>query len=75
MQRTCIAVVDASRARLFTLDRNAEQDPGTSPLVETADLVNPVRQLTQNELDDHHNARAEQLDRAFAKKIATEVNI
>jgi protein required for attachment to host cells len=49
MQRTCIAVVDASRARLFMFERSAEPTGLHENLVETTDLVNPARRLTQSE--------------------------
>ena len=49
MQRTCIAVIDASRARLFLYDRTAEVTGIREDLVETTDLVNPARRLTQGE--------------------------
>lgn len=46
MHRTCIAVVDATRARLFTLDRNDELGGIRETLTERTDLVNPVRRKT-----------------------------
>ena len=64
MQRTCIVVVDASRARLFLFDRTAEPAGLREELIETTDLVNPARRTT----------RAERVsDRGFAKLIAQEV--
>ena len=51
MYRTCIAIVDATRARLFTLDRIAESDrPVREDLVERTDLVNPARRLTPSQM-------------------------
>jgi protein required for attachment to host cells len=50
MTRTCIAIVDASRARLFTLERNAEPEGLREQLTEVADLVNPARRLRPSEL-------------------------
>lgn len=41
MHRTCIAIVDASRARLFTLERSAEDSRIHEVLTEQRDLVNP----------------------------------
>ncbi|MBL9017658.1 MAG: host attachment protein [Myxococcales bacterium] len=91
MQRTCIAVVDAAHARLFLFDRSAEATGLHEELVETTDLVNPARRLTQGEqltesrpgsgrvgtrgfaYDDHRGARTDELDRAFAKSIAQEL--
>ena len=49
MHRTCIAIVDASRARLFTLDRTSELGGVAEQMVETTDLVNPARRLTPSE--------------------------
>jgi protein required for attachment to host cells len=51
MQRTCIAVVDAARARLIILTRTnlADGGPGEE-LTETADLANPGRRLVQSQL-------------------------
>lgn len=46
MQRTVIAVVDASRARLFTYERTAEADGLKETLSERTDLVNPARRRT-----------------------------
>jgi protein required for attachment to host cells len=51
MYRTCIAIVDASRARLFTLDRTAAPGvPVREEMVEQTDLVNPARRLTPSQL-------------------------
>jgi len=51
MYRTCIAIVDATRARLFTFDRTAEPGgPVREDLVERTDLVNPARHQTSTEL-------------------------
>lgn len=50
MYRTCIAVADASRARIFTYDRSAEPEGLQEHLVEERDLVNPARRLRAAEL-------------------------
>lgn len=50
MYRTCIAVVDASRARLFTYERVSEADGLKEHLIEERDLVNPARRLRPAEL-------------------------
>jgi protein required for attachment to host cells len=76
MHRTCIAVIDATRARLFTFDRTAANGAVHEDLVETADLVNPGRRLASSRgfpYDDHGDARQEEMDRTFAKQIAAEV--
>ncbi|MBL0215274.1 MAG: host attachment protein [Myxococcales bacterium] len=75
MHRTCIAIMDASRARLFTLDRTAETGTVSESLVEDTGLVNPARRTEGSEwdYDDHRNHRIEELERTFAKQVATEV--
>lgn len=50
MHRTCIAVADASRARLFTFDRIADGGELREELEERRDLVNPARRLRTSEL-------------------------
>src|SRR5437762_2350966 len=43
MYRACIAIVDATRARLFTFERSTEPDAMREALHEHIDLVNPAR--------------------------------
>jgi len=50
MYRACIAVVDASRARLFTFERSSTVEGIDERLVEECDLVNPARRLRPAEL-------------------------
>lgn len=50
MYRACIVVADASRARLFILDRLAGPGGVTEELVEHRDLVDPARRLPKSEL-------------------------
>jgi protein required for attachment to host cells len=50
MIRTCIAVADASRARLFVLDRSMDVEGLRETLREERSLVNPARRLPQSEL-------------------------
>lgn len=50
MTRTCIAVIDASHARLFTLDRTWDATGVHEELSEDRDLVNPARRLRAGEL-------------------------
>jgi protein required for attachment to host cells len=45
MYRVCIAIIDASRARLFTFERAAGGDAIVEQLMEQCDLVNPARRL------------------------------
>lgn len=50
MYRACIAVVDASRARLFTYERSVEPAGLVERLVEERDFVNPARRLRPSQL-------------------------
>jgi protein required for attachment to host cells len=50
MQRACIIVVDAARARLFTFERTLDVDGPHEQFSEQQDLVNPARRLTPHEL-------------------------
>src|SRR4051794_11979702 len=43
MYRACIAVVDATRARLFIFERTTEPEAMRESLREHTDLVNPAR--------------------------------
>jgi protein required for attachment to host cells len=50
MYRVCIALVDATRARLFTFDRVTDGADIRDELVERTDLVNPQRRRRPSEL-------------------------
>lgn len=50
MYRACIALVDASRARLFRFERSTESDGTHEELIEQTDLVNPARRLRPSAL-------------------------
>lgn len=50
MYRTCIAVVDAARARLFTLERTLHAEGVREEMIERQDLINPARRLRASEL-------------------------
>lgn len=50
MYRVCIALVDATRARLFTFEREAEGSAVRDQLVERTDLVNPQRRKRPSEV-------------------------
>jgi protein required for attachment to host cells len=65
MYRVCIALVDATRARLFTFERVAEGAGSRDELVERTDLVNPQRRRRAS--DDYRDQRVSQLDDKFAR--------
>lgn len=50
MRRTYVAIVDATRARLFTYQREAVADGVREDFVEVSDLVNPARHQRPSEL-------------------------
>jgi protein required for attachment to host cells len=50
MYRACIAIIDASRARLFTMERTQESDGVREHFTEVTDLVNPARRRRPSEL-------------------------
>ena len=50
MERTCIALVDASRARLLTFERTSDPSATREELFEYMDLVNPARRRRPSEL-------------------------
>ena len=50
MHRVCIALVDATRARLFTFERVTEGTDTRDELVERTDLVNPLRRKRPSEV-------------------------
>lgn len=82
MYRTCIAVADATRARLFTLDRTSDGEGLREALSEQRDLVNPTRRLRPSELftgehqyafDDHRDGHMDAFDVEFSRQITTEL--
>lgn len=50
MLHTCVAVVDATRARLFLYQRSAEPEGVVERFVERADFVNPTRRQRPSEI-------------------------
>jgi len=89
MHRTLIAVVDATRGRLFTLDRTSDASGLREQLVEQRDFVNTARRRRPSELfsdagtgriggrqfafDDHRDAHVDEMDTQFARTIMTEL--
>jgi protein required for attachment to host cells len=73
MQRTCIAVVDASRARLFTFERSNDVEGLNELLVEERDLVNPARHRKHAELDDRRDQYIHELDAEFSRSVIGEL--
>lgn len=70
MNRTCIAIVDASRARLFTFDRTQGGSGIHEQLVEQRDLADPER--WPYGLDDR-DAHGDRLDATFARAVVAEI--
>lgn len=69
-RRTCIAVADASSARLFVHEREATVSGIRDELVEHVDLVNPARRLTNDDLlSDTRDERLDAMDDGFAREI------
>jgi len=50
MYRACIAIVDATRARLFQFERSSDPEGTHEQLTEVSDLVNPARRQRPSEL-------------------------
>jgi protein required for attachment to host cells len=83
MYKACIAVVDASRARVFTFERVSLHDGLEEKMVEAIDLVNPARRRRASELfttsgrtfgyDDHRDEHIEGFDRTFAAAVIAEL--
>jgi protein required for attachment to host cells len=78
MYRAAIALVDASRARLFTYDRTVDEGGLHENLVEHSDFVNPARRKRPGELfstsdrtggDDHRDQHISHLDIEFARTV------
>ncbi|MBX3158070.1 MAG: host attachment protein [Deltaproteobacteria bacterium] len=81
MYRAVIAVIDASRARFFTFDREAGGGGIEERMVEHTDLVNLARRMRPSELfsetrppsnkrgtiDDHRSDNLDNMDAAFAR--------
>jgi protein required for attachment to host cells len=67
MYQACIAIVDASRARLFVFERSREAEGLREQMSERHDLVNPARRLRPSELfsDDSGVARSGPLQYGF----------
>jgi protein required for attachment to host cells len=79
MKRACVAIVDATRARLYTYEQNQE-DPAHE-LRETTDLVNPARRQRASDLfsnsqgrEDRREAHIESFDVQFARDVVVEID-
>lgn len=72
MYRAAIAVVDASRARLFTFERSSEAAGIRDELVEQRDLVNPARRIPYA-ADDHRDARIAEVDKEFSHLVIAQL--
>lgn len=89
MKRVCIAIIDATRARIYAYQEDLEP---ARQLHEVRDLVNPGRRLRSSEMfteahssvrssgepassyDDHRDAHIDMLDQKFAKEIVGEID-
>jgi protein required for attachment to host cells len=90
MKRVCIAIVDATRARVYTYQQR--KDAGQE-LHEVSDLVNPGRRLRPTELfsdgrqgrdmtalgrgyafDDHRDKHLDEWDLRFARDVIAELD-
>jgi protein required for attachment to host cells len=72
MHRTCIAVVDAARARILTFDRIVDATGIRDELIEHEELVNSTRRAAAAAASAdhaHHHAPFASLDAAFARAI------
>lgn len=83
MQRTCVAIVDATRARLFMYERWSDPEGLHEQITESTDLVNPARHRPPHELfsdsgttragDDHRDAHIDHMDEEFARAAIAEI--
>jgi len=89
MRRACIAIVDATRARIYTYEGDSD-GASDRALREEIDLVNPgrrghdqfsttkpgVKRMASGggSTDDHRDAHLDQLERNFARHIIDEVD-
>lgn len=80
MYRVAIAIVDATRARLFRFDRTAAPEGLQDQLVEVEDLVDPARRLRASDLyeqagraDDHRDHSLAHLDTEFARLVVASI--
>jgi protein required for attachment to host cells len=69
MYRACIAIVDASRARLFTFERISDGDGLRENMIEQRDLVS----LERRDGDPHRDSHTEEVERRFATRIVDEI--
>ena len=69
MPRTCIAIVDATRARLLVFDRTDDGAAIREQLSERTDLINPDRRHTGWD----EQAYVDHLDNDFAHNIAAAI--
>ena len=69
MKRACIAIVDATRARLYTYERADDETAGTE-----SGALHEVMDLRARSTDDHRDAHAHQIDRRFARQVVAEID-
>jgi protein required for attachment to host cells len=89
MYRACIAIADASRARIFVYERTSDPDGPHEQFTERTDLVDPARRQRASDLfssapgqarpgphggyGDHREEHLEQFDMDFARSIIAEI--
>lgn len=76
MKSVCVAVVDAVRARVFTLEElDARDEPAIQELRERVDLLDPDRRLRTSELfsETHRDAHVRELNRRFAGDVVARI--
>lgn len=69
MYRACIAIVDASRARLFTFERISDSNGMRENLIEQRDLISPERR----DRDTHRDAHTEEIEKRFAHRVVDQI--
>jgi len=78
MKRACIAIVDATRARIYTYDRTEDPVGAHAAFVgalhEALDLVNPGRGHDRCSTARPGSKHAGELDRRFAHQVVDEID-
>ena len=70
MKRACIAIVDATRARLYTYERADDDEPARPE----SGALHEVMDLRAGSTEDHRDAHAHEIDRRFARQVVAELD-